>query len=173
MQAGCLSKVEELDRIATCISSSMFTHEWLTALTRLAILPLVIASISWTVTHEEILREFREYCAASAHGHQSILVRKFFYVFTCEYCFSHYVTAGVIALTGERVLYADWRGLAIAFFSLNAVANLYMALFARLRVEIRVERLEIAEKTTDMAEKATAKGLAQPAEKMHNQAESI
>jgi hypothetical protein len=163
----------ELDRIATCISPGVFTHEWLEAATRFAILPLVIASISWTVTHEEIFREPREYCLRRAHGQERIAVRKFFYVFTCEYCFSHYVTAAVVALTRERVLFDDWRGFAIAFFGLNAVANLYMALFARLRVEIKVDRLEIAEKTTDIAEKAGARGLAPSGEKMHNQTESI
>ena len=166
-------ETEELDRIATCISSGVFTHDWLAAATRFAILPLVIASISWTVTHEEIFREVREYCARRANGHDPVAIRKFFYVFTCEYCFSHYVTAAVVAVTGERVLFPDWRGFAVAFFGLNAVANLYMALFARLRVEIRVDRLEIAEKTTDIAEKTSAPGLAQPGEKMHNQAESI
>jgi hypothetical protein len=166
-------QTEELDRIATCISPGVFMHDWLTAATRFAVLPLVIASISWTVTHEEIFREMREYCVRRAHGEDPIAVRKFFYVFTCEYCFSHYVTAGVVALAGEQVLFADWRGFVVAFFGLNAVANLYMALFARLRVEIRVDRLEIAEKTTDIAEKASARGLAQPGEKAHNQAESI
>jgi hypothetical protein len=68
--------------------------------------------------------------------------RKFFYLFTCEYCFSHYVTALFLALTNYRLLMDDWRGLLIAFFALVWVANQYMSLFARLRIGIKVERLE-------------------------------
>ena len=69
--------------------------------------------------------------------------RKFFYLFTCEYCFSHYVAAFFIALTGFRLLLNDWRGLLIAWFALVWVANLYMSLFGRLRLDIKRERVEI------------------------------
>jgi hypothetical protein len=110
----------------------------LLVLSGLMILPLVVASISWTVTHEELFREPREYCSRRAGRGGAIFVRKFFYMFTCEYCFSHYVTAAVVAATGYHLLFADWRGYGVAFFAVNAIANLYMALFARLRVEIKV-----------------------------------
>ena len=38
------------------------------------------------------------------------------------------------------------RGAVIAWFALVAVANLYMSLFARLRVDIKSERLEVERK---------------------------
>jgi hypothetical protein len=78
-----------------------------------------------------------------------MLSRKFFYVFTCEYCFSHYVTAVVLYVTGYKLLFDDWRGFLVAGFSLVWVANVYMSLFGRLRLEIREERLEIAAAEAD------------------------
>ena len=73
-----------------------------------------------------------------------IVQRKFYYVFTCEYCFSHYVTAAFLYITRFRLLFDDWRGYLVAGFSLVAVANLYMSLFSRLRGEIKEEKVETA-----------------------------
>ena len=58
---------------------------------RLFVLSIPIACVAWTVTHEEVLREPREYCRRKSQNSRNILTRKFFYLFTCEYCFSHYV----------------------------------------------------------------------------------
>ena len=69
--------------------------------------------------------------------------RKFFYLFTCEYCFSHYVAAFFVALTGFRLLMDGWRGLLIAWLAVVWVANIYMSLFGRLRLDIKRERVEI------------------------------
>ena len=77
---------------------------------------------------------------------QSALTRKFFYVFTCEYCLSHYITAVFLAITGYRLLLDDWRGYLVGFFALVGMANAYMSLFGRLRVDIKSERLDIAVK---------------------------
>ena len=57
----------------------------------LLILALPIASIAWTVTHEEVFREPREYCNERSRRAQHLPSRKFFYVLTCEYCLAHYV----------------------------------------------------------------------------------
>ena len=43
-----------------------------------------------------------------------------------------------------------WRGAVIAWFALVAVANVYMSVFARLRVDIKAERLEIEGKEQQM-----------------------
>jgi hypothetical protein len=80
-----------------------------------------------------------------------MLSRKFFYVLTCEYCFSHYVTAVVLYVTGYTLLFDDWRGFCVAGFSLVWAANVYMSLFGRLRLEIREERLDIAAAEADNA----------------------
>ncbi len=109
----------------------------------LLLLAIPVACISWTVTHEEVFREPREYCVGQSRRAGSLLRRKFFYLFTCEYCFSHYVSAGALLVTGFTMLYPDWRGVVIAWFSLVWVANVYMSLFGRLRLEIRHERQEI------------------------------
>ena len=52
------------------------------------ILAIPVANISWTVTHEEIFREAREWCKAKSETCGHLAQRKLFYLFTCEYCFS-------------------------------------------------------------------------------------
>lgn len=108
----------------------------------LFILAIPIACIAWTVTHEEVFREPREYCVKCSKEGKTLLVRKFFYLFTCEYCFSHYVTALMLIITGYKLLYTDWRGYLIAGFSLVWIANIYMSLFALIRTDLKVERLK-------------------------------
>jgi hypothetical protein len=120
-------------------------------ITALFVLAIPIASIAWTATHEELLREPRDWCVARSKSCKRIVSRKFFYLFTCEYCFSHYVTALVLYVTGYKLLFDDWRGFLVAGFSLVWVANVYMSLFGRLRLEIREERLEIAAAEADNA----------------------
>jgi hypothetical protein len=124
----------------------------------LFILALPIASVAWTVTHEEVLREPREWCLARSKSARHLLARKLFYLFTCEYCFSHYVTAFFLFITGYKLLFDDWRGYLIAGFALVWVANIYMSLFARLRLEIREERIELAAAETGSERKNGSEG---------------
>jgi hypothetical protein len=109
----------------------------------LFLLAIPIACIAWTVTHEEIFREPHEYCVRRSKEGKSILTRKFFYLFTCEYCFSHYITIFFLILTRYKLLLDDWRGYLIAGFALVWVANTYMSLFAYLRQDIKKEKTEI------------------------------
>ena len=73
---------------------------------------------------------------------RTTFARKFFYIPTCEYCFSHYVAAGVLALAPFTLLVPGWRGLVIAWFSLVGNANVYMSASGRLRLDIKQERTE-------------------------------
>lgn len=111
--------------------------------TWLFVLSLPIACIAWTVTHEEIFREPREFCVHCSKNSRSIFTRKFFYLFTCEYCFSHYVTIIVLFLSEFKLLLPDWRGYILSGFALVFVANVYMSLFALLRQAIKKEKTEI------------------------------
>ncbi|QFG52519.1 hypothetical protein [Chryseobacterium sp.] len=108
----------------------------------LLILAVPVACIAWTVTHEEIFREPREYCVKKSQEEEKLLSRKFFYLFTCEYCFSHYVTAFFLIVTEYKLLFEDWRGYLISFFALVFMANVYMSLFAYLRQSLKVEKIE-------------------------------
>ncbi len=110
----------------------------------LFLLAIPIACAAWTVTHEEIFREPREYCKNKSQNCKPIIQRKFFYLFTCEYCFSHYVTAFFLLLTRFQLLIPGWRGYLIAWFALIWVANVYMSIFNRLRLEIKHENVVIA-----------------------------
>ena len=107
----------------------------------LFLLALPIACIAWTVTHEEVFKEPREFCARKSRTCRSIFERKFFYLFTCEYCFSHYVTIAFLIITNYHLLYADWRGYLVAGFALVWIANIYMSLFGFVRVGLRKERV--------------------------------
>jgi len=109
----------------------------------LFVLALPIASIAWTVTHEEVFREPREYCQRQSKEHQSFYCRKFYYLFTCEYCFSHYVVAVFLIITRYKLLLPDWRGYLIALFALVWLSNFYMGLYSRLRLDIKHERVAI------------------------------
>ena len=110
----------------------------------LVLLALPIACASWTVTHEEVFREPRDFCKEQSKTAKPGYLRKFFYLFTCEYCFSHYVTAIFLFLTRFQMLYQGWRGYLIAGFALVWVANIYMSVFNRLRLDIKHENVAIA-----------------------------
>jgi hypothetical protein len=109
----------------------------------LLILAIPIACVSWTVTHEEVFREPRDWCARKSETCRWLVQRKFFYLFTCEYCFSHYVTILFLFLTRFTLLYTDWRGYLLSGFALVWVANVYMSLFGRLRLDIKHEKVSI------------------------------
>lgn len=108
----------------------------------LFLLAIPVACIAWTVTHEEVFREPREYCIRCSKEKKTLLGRKFFYLFTCEYCFSHYVTVLILLLTNYKLLFNDWRGYIIAGFSIVWIANIYMSLYAFIKVDIKAERIE-------------------------------
>ena len=125
----------------------------------LFVLAIPVATVSWTVTHEEIFREAREFCQARSRTCRHLVQRKFFYVFTCEYCFSHYVVAFFLAVTSYRLLLDDWRGYLISFFALAGMANVYLSLFGRLRVDIRSERLDVVAKEEAIAGDSPAEAI--------------
>lgn len=107
----------------------------------LFLLALPVACIDWTVTHEEIFREPREFCINKSKECKTILQRKFFYLFTCEYCFSHYIALFFLMLTDYHLLLADWRGSLIGFFALVWIANVYMSIFGFIRVGMKREKM--------------------------------
>ncbi|HWY21328.1 MAG TPA: hypothetical protein VNX26_08915 [Candidatus Acidoferrum sp.] len=97
-----------------------------------------VACIAWTITHEEIFREPRDYCQQQSKQASSLSRRKFFYLFTCEYCLSHYVSVLVLILT--RFRFCMLTG---GFFALVWVANQYMSTYNHLRLDIKYEQVEI------------------------------
>jgi len=108
----------------------------------LLILAIPIAAISRTVVFEELFREAREWCDRQSKVCRTLPARKFFYILTCEYCFSHYVTIVFLLLTRFRLLIDDCRGYFISFFALVLVANAYLNLYSRLRVDITQAKVE-------------------------------
>ncbi len=107
----------------------------------LFILAIPIACIAWTVTHEEVFREPREYCVRRSQAGKTIVTRKFFYLFTCEYCFSHYVTILMLILTDYKLLMENWVGYLLGGFALVWIANVYMSIYNWIRIDIKKERI--------------------------------
>src|SRR5690349_16999732 len=104
------------------------------------ILALAVACLSWTATQEEIFRELREWLKERSQNSSHWWQRKFYYMWTCEYCLSHYITAAFIVLTGYQLLLDDWRGYFLGWLSVVAMANVYLSAYSRLRVEIKKDR---------------------------------
>jgi hypothetical protein len=129
------------------------THQTATLL----LLAVPVACVAWTVTHEEVFREPREFCKDRSQQARALLPRKFFYLFTCEYCFSHYVAALALWIFDFQLLYTGWRGYVIAWFSVVWIANVYMSLFNRLRLDIKHENVAIAVDQTALPQDAPQK----------------
>ena len=108
----------------------------------LFILSVPVACISWTITHEEIFSEMKNYCVKCSSESKNIIKRKFFYLFTCEYCLSHYITALMLIITKYHLLYDDWKGYLVGGFSIVWIANIYMSIYGRIRVNLKKERIE-------------------------------
>jgi hypothetical protein len=113
------------------------------------VLPLPVACVAWTVTHEEVFREWTDFCKSRCET-GPLLKRKFFYLFTCEYCFSHYVTIAFLIITDYQLLLTAWRGYLIAGFAVVWVANLYMSLYGWLRISLKKERTEVKVKEQEL-----------------------
>lgn len=120
----------------------------------LLLVALPVACASWTVTHEEVFREPREFCKDRSQRSRTLPARKFFYLFTCEYCFSHYVSALALLMFHLTLVYAGWRGYVIAWLALVWIANVYMSVFNLLRLDIKHENVTIAVKQKALPEEA-------------------
>jgi hypothetical protein len=118
-------------------------------LTWLWVLPLPVACIAWTVTHEEIFSEWNDYCKGKCST-GALLKRKFFYLFTCEYCFSHYVTVIFLFITRYQLLLPGWRGYLIAGFAVVWIANIYMSLYGWMRTSLKKEKIETKVKEEEL-----------------------
>ena len=120
----------------------------------LLVLAVPVASVAWTVTHEEIFREAHEYFVRRSEQDRGMLSRKFFYALTCEYCFSHYVALAALLITRFWMLYPDWRGYGIAWFSLVWVANIYIGMFGKVKLVVKKERAVIRKIEKDVEKAA-------------------
>jgi hypothetical protein len=109
----------------------------------LFLLALPVASVAWTVTHEELFREPRDFCTRKSQDSHTLVCRKFFYLFTCEYCFSHWVAAAFLLVTRYKLLYDDWRGYLISLFALVYVSNFYIGLLGHVKLEVHKDRAQI------------------------------
>lgn len=106
------------------------------------VIPVVVACVARTVCDEEIFREIREFLQERSKTHPKWYVRKVCYMPTCEYCFSHYVTLVVLLFTHHKLLYDGFLGYLVSFFVTVFLANIYMSLYARVRVSITAVKTE-------------------------------
>ena len=73
-------------------------------------------------------------------------------MFTCEYCFSHYVTIIFLFITEYWLLFQDWRGYLISGFALVWIANIYMSLYALIRTDLKKENLVAKKEEKELEE---------------------
>ena len=71
----------------------------------LFLLVIPIACIAWTVNHKAVFREPGEYCNKRSITAKILSAIKVF--FTCEYCFSHYVTILFLFFNSYKLLPDD------------------------------------------------------------------
>jgi hypothetical protein len=109
----------------------------------LFVLAVPIAAVAWTITHEEVFHGLRTRIRKARQETGSRFVRKFLYLFLCDFCLSHWVALFFLILADFQLLIADWRGYLIGFFALTWIANQYIAIYARLRLDLRREKVEI------------------------------
>ncbi|MDQ7948738.1 MAG: hypothetical protein REI78_04045 [Pedobacter sp.] len=105
------------------------------------ILAIPVACIAWTFTKEEVFREVHDFCVDKSQSCSRLYKRKFFYLFTCEYCFSHYVTALILLMTQYQLVYPDWRGYILSGFSIVWIANVYMSIYNLIRIDLKKQKI--------------------------------
>lgn len=118
-------------------------------------LAIPVACVAWTVTHEEVFREPREFCRRQTPHARSFSRQKFFDRFTCKDCFSPYV-ALFLVVTRFQMLETGWRGYLVALFALVPIANQCMSIYNRLRLDIKHESLEIKVKENAVEQRKAA-----------------
>lgn len=116
------------------------------------ILAIPVACIAWTITKEEVFKEIREFCVDKSQSCKHVLQRKFFYLFTCEYCFSHYITALILIMTNYTLIYSGWRGYILAGFSIVWIANIYMSLYNLIRIDLKKQKIITKKEESDLPE---------------------
>ena len=116
-----------------------------TQLVWLFVLAGPVACVAWTVTHEEAFSGARRFCIERTRHGRTWLERKFFYLFTCEYLLQPLHRPRRRPARHLRLLVPGWRGTLLAWLAVVWVANIYMSLFGRLRLDIKRERVEISQ----------------------------
>jgi hypothetical protein len=102
------------------------------------LLGLPVACVAWTVTREEVFKEFRESLGLYQKRHRNSLWRqKLAYLPTCPYCFSHYVAALFVGLFQFKMLTENWTGYVASLFTVVLIANVYISGYNLLRVALR------------------------------------
>jgi hypothetical protein len=104
------------------------------------LLAVPVACVVWTVTKEEVFREFRQVLDAFQRRARSVWTRKLGYMPTCPYCFSHYVAALFVCLFRFKMLTDDWRGYLASLFTVVLIANIYLTLYGLIRAALRREK---------------------------------
>ena len=109
----------------------------------LLLLALAIGCMSWTVTHEEVFREPREYCKRKSPGLPVAAATQVLLPVHLRVLLQPLCHAIVLFCTRFSLLYVGWRGYVLAEFALVFAANMYMGLYNRMRLTIKHENVSI------------------------------
>jgi hypothetical protein len=61
-----------------------------------------------------------------------------------------------LIITRYKLLYQDWRGYLLSLFALVWIANQYMSIYNRLRLDIKNEQIEIKTREEDVQQRKAA-----------------
>jgi hypothetical protein len=110
------------------------------------IIAFPVAICSWTIAKEEVFAWLRWLCHKALdwgdrHGLCGKIAAKPFYMPTCEFCTSFWVTFFFVdVVTPFRMLTTGWKGWMVGEFFVMAWANVYMSIYSRIRVEITKDK---------------------------------
>ncbi len=110
----------------------------------LFVLAIPIACVAWTVTHEEVFREPREFCVRRSEELPALVPEKILLSLHLRILLQPLRHSLLPLHHALPVLYEDWRGYLVGGFALVWVANQYMSLYNRLRLDIKSEKIETA-----------------------------
>lgn len=98
----------------------------------------VTACVAWTVTMEEVFREFRDLMGTLRDSGRGLFWQKLAYLPTCYYCFSHWVAAVLVAglwLFGTSITLAG--SYLLGWLGVTFTAQFFLTAFHLLRVFLR------------------------------------
>lgn len=104
----------------------------------LSVVATVSAWLAWLWVKEAIFSEVQAYCKRQSFQCGRSVLKKFWYIFTCETCFVHYPILALVVFRGYRLVERGVLGQWYAWIFASALANVLMTCYSLLRVKRRL-----------------------------------
>lgn len=105
---------------------------------QVCLISLAVFSVSWTVTQEEIFKDFRQVLKDFAcRRKNSWLCQKLAYLPTCVWCFSHWVAILAVIVSDSKLVTSTCTGYVFSILVMVVLANVYATVYHTSRVLLR------------------------------------